>query len=347
MTSRRDLIRIAVSGATLYPLCSWARGRPIAEARYVPIGGIEQWVQIRGDDRDNPALLWLNGGPGYSTIPDTPGYRQWEQYFTVVMWDQRGEGKTLERSGTSVAPTMTIERMAEDGIELVEYLCRHLRKTKIILLGHSWGSILGIHMIKLRPDLFSAYVGTGQIVDLERDAEAAYPLLLERAKALHNTVAVKQLERVGPPPYPDSPKKWVWIRWANALDPQPPGVWATLRDGKRAPADIEEGAEFSQGLMWSSIMHDDLPKLGLDFKVPIFFIQGAEDELAVTALARTYFDQIHAPLKKFIVLPRVGHLAIFTARKAFLAQLVKWVRPVVMARAERASARLSENRAIG
>jgi pimeloyl-ACP methyl ester carboxylesterase len=296
----------------------------------VPIGGIEQWVQIRGDSRDNPVLLWLNGGPGYSTIPYTPAYRSWGRDFTLVMWDQRGEGKTFERSGKSVAATMTIARMAEDGIELAEYLCRHLSQRKIILLGHSWGSILGIHMIKLRPDLFSAYVGTGQIVDLEQDAQVAYPLLLVRAKKLHNTLALRQLEAVGPPPYPDTPKKWVWIRWANALDPTPRGLWAELRGGSPEPSYIEEGANFSQSLMWSSIMHDDLPKLGVDFKVPIFFIQGAQDDLAVTALARQYFDRMHAPLKKFIVLPRVGHLAIFAARGAFLAQLLKWVRPLAI-----------------
>ncbi|MGA7541064.1 MAG: alpha/beta hydrolase [Steroidobacteraceae bacterium] len=329
--SRREALRLAGCAAALCSPRSWANGRAVDESGYVPIGGIEQWVQIRGDSRDNPVLLWLNGGPGYSTIPYAPAYRSWERNFTLVMWDQRGEGKTFERSGRSVAPRMTIKRMAEDGIELAEYLCRHLHGKKIILLGHSWGSILGIHMIKLRPDLFSAYVGTGQIVDLEQDAQVAYPLLLARAKRLHNTLATRQLEAVGPPPYPDTPKKWVWIRWANELDPTPRGLWAALRGGKTEPAYIEEGANFSQSLMWSSIMQDDLPKLGVDFKVPIFFIQGAQDDLAVTALARKYFERIHAPLKKFIVLPQVGHLAIFAARKAFLAQLLKWVRPLAIA----------------
>lgn len=329
--SRRDVLRLAACTTALYPLRSWASGPALDEESYVSIGGVEQWVQIRCDSRENPVLLWLNGGPGYSVIPYTPGYRPWERYFTAVMWDQRGEGKTFERSGTAVSPTMTIKRMAADGIELAEYLCRHLRKKRIILLGHSWGSLLGIHMIKLRPDLFSAYVGTGQITELERDAEVAYPLLLARARALHNTLAVKQLDSVGRPPYPDSPKKWVWIRWANELDPTPPGLWAALRGGKPAPAYIEEGANFSQSVLWDSIMQDDLRQLGLDFEVPIFFIQGAKDDLSVTALARQYFDQIHAPRKEFIVLPHVGHLAIFAARNAFLAQLVKWVRPVAMA----------------
>jgi pimeloyl-ACP methyl ester carboxylesterase len=186
-------------------------------------------------------------------------------------------------------------------------------------------------MIKLRPDLFSAYVGTGQIVELERDAQAAYPLLIERARALHNTVALKELQAVGPPPYPDSPKKWVWIRWANALDPQPPRQMQTIRAAtEAAPGYLAEGVDFSQGLMWNSIMSDDLPKLGLDFKVPIFFILGAQDDLAVPALAHEYWESIRAPEKKFIVLHGAGHLALFRARPAFLRELVKWVRPVAV-----------------
>lgn len=300
--------------------------RGIHEARYVHIGGIDQWIQIRGDDRSNPVLLWLSGGPGFSTIPSTPAYRSWEKVFTVVMWDERGEGKTFEQSGKSVAATMTIHRMTDDGIEVAEFVRRRLHKRKIVLLGHSWGSILGIHMIRRRPDLFSAYVGTGQVVEVERDAEAAYPLLIERAKKVHNTVAEKQLEDVGPPPYPDSPKKWVWIKWANALDPGQRGG-----GGVGQPAYIMQGAMWSQGLMWNSILHDDLPALGANFHVPIFFIQGAEDRLTVTRLARVYFDEIRAPQKQFIVLPAVGHLAIFTARDAFLRVLAARVLPVALA----------------
>ena len=300
--------------------------RGIHEARYVPIGGIEQWVQIRGDHRFNPVLLWLSGGPGASTIPSTSAYRSWEKVFTVVMWDEPGEGKTFELSGKSVAAAMTIHRMTDDGIKVAEFVCRRLHKRKIVLLGHSWGSILGIHMIRRRPDLFSAYVGTGQVVVLERNAEAAYPLLIQRAKEVHNAVAETQLEDVGPPPYPDSPKKWVWVKWANVLDPGQKGG-----GGVGQPAYIMQGAMWSEGLMWNSILHDNLPALGTSFRVPIFFIQGAEDRLTVTKLARAYFDEIHAPEKQFIVLPNVGHLAIFTARDAFLRVLVARVLPVALA----------------
>src|SRR5262245_44833380 len=172
----------------------------IDEAGYVRIGGIDQWVQIRGDDRGNPVLLWLNGGPGFTTIGQTHLFRLWERRYTVVMWDQRGEGKTFERSGTTVKDTMTIDQLTKHGVELAEYLTGRLNQRRIILLGHSWGSLLGVHIVHARPDLFSVYVGTGQLVSERRTGLASYPLVLERARSHGNRQAEQDLLAVGPPP---------------------------------------------------------------------------------------------------------------------------------------------------
>ena len=153
----------------------------IDQGRYVEIGGIEQWITIRGEDRRNPVLLFLHGGPGDATNPwGYAGFRSWLKVFTVVQWDQRGAGRTMGRNGAPLAAAITIPRMTQDGIELAELLRKTLQKDKIIIVGHSWGSILGVFMAKARPDLFYAFVGTGQVSDPTRNYVVAYDELLRK-----------------------------------------------------------------------------------------------------------------------------------------------------------------------
>jgi pimeloyl-ACP methyl ester carboxylesterase len=306
----------------------------IDEAGFVRIGGLDQWVQIRGDDRANPVILWLNGGPGFSTIPRTFLYRDWERRFTLVMWDQRGEGNTFDRAGTNEGP-MTIAQFTADGVAVADYVRKRLHKQKIILLGHSWGSLLGVHMVQARPDLFSAYVGTGQVVNLERDSEAAYPLVLARARAAGNADAVAELTAAGPPPYPAGTlKQWTWVKWANAFEPTPetthltPALaWFFLRllaSGQGLPP----GAIYSQKAMWPQMLRDDLAKSAPAFAVPVIMIEGTEDCVAVPALARAYFDAIQAPSKQFVPIAGGGHSVVFTSRRTFLRILETKVRPL-------------------
>jgi pimeloyl-ACP methyl ester carboxylesterase len=155
----------------------------VQEGGFVVIGSIKQWVQIRGEDRNNPVLLFVHGGPGASTSPMSSGWQPWEKYFTVVQWDQRGAGRTYGETGDATAPTMTLERMTQDGIELAEYLRIHLHKDKIVLVGHSWGSFLGIHIVKQRPELFYAYVGTGQVIG-RATFEKAFEITIARLQTL-------------------------------------------------------------------------------------------------------------------------------------------------------------------
>jgi pimeloyl-ACP methyl ester carboxylesterase len=132
----------------------------IQEERFVSLGGIDQWITIRGADSANPVLLIVHGGPGdaQSSLPGV--YALYEKDFTIVQWDQRGAGRTFAKNPSSPPKP---ERVELDGIELAQYLCNYLAKKKILVLGHSWGSHLAIEMVQKRPDLFAAYIGTEQV----------------------------------------------------------------------------------------------------------------------------------------------------------------------------------------
>ena len=152
----------------------------INESGFVTIGGIEQWVQIRGDTTANPVLLFLHGGPGGSAMALGTGWREWEKDFTIVHWDQRGSGRTFEKSGTTGGELMTVEGMRNDGLELAAYLLPRLGAQKIILVGHSWGTVLGVRMIMAKPELFCAYVGVAQVTNTRRNGALRYQKLLGR-----------------------------------------------------------------------------------------------------------------------------------------------------------------------
>jgi pimeloyl-ACP methyl ester carboxylesterase len=190
----------------------------IDEANYLQVGGIDQWVTIRGENRENPVVLVLHGGPGDTTNPyGHAAFRTWLNTYTVVQWDQRGAGKTLGRNGSGSAATLTIDRLVQDGVELADILRTSLRKDKIILLGHSWGSVLGVLMAKAKPDLFLAFVGTGQVGDPARSYQVAFDALLEKARASGDARALRELQEIGPPPYSDGRGYHVQRRWSNLL----------------------------------------------------------------------------------------------------------------------------------
>lgn len=190
----------------------------IDEAMFVPLGGINQWITVRGQNRDNPVVLFLHGGPGAPTdLLDFSVAPAWTPSFTFVQWDQRGAGKTFGSGGT-VATDMTIDRMAQDGIELAQFLRGHLHKDKIIIVGHSWGSILGVHMAKARPDLFYAYVGAGQVVNAQENEALNYRRVLAKARTLGDTKAIAELQASGPPPYPAMKALTTQRIWAQAYE---------------------------------------------------------------------------------------------------------------------------------
>jgi pimeloyl-ACP methyl ester carboxylesterase len=292
---------------------------PIREAAFVRIGGIEQWIAITGDDPRNPVVLFLHGGPGDAYSPFAGSiFRGWEKDFTLVQWDQRGAGRTYGKSGPSVEPAMTVERMVKDGIEVAEYLTRHLHRKRIIVAGGSWGSMLGIEMVHARPELFSAYVGDAQLVNWQKNVAASYARVLELARAANDQPSLDVLRDIGAPPWKSIR---TWPRFRKVLLPyQAKHATAAKPDMTIDPAyaSPEERAQYGEaddfsflhfvGMTLSGpLTQVDLPSFGTEFKVPIYMVQGEEDLVAVPALAKAYFDSISAPHKEYHLVPGTGH----------------------------------------
>jgi pimeloyl-ACP methyl ester carboxylesterase len=310
----------------------------VEEAAFLRIGGIDQWVQIRGDNRDNPVILFVHGGPGSSETPLSALFRPWEKYFTVVMWDQRCAGKTFAKNGAESCKALSIAGTAHDGEVLANYLRRRLHKDKIIVLGHSWGTMVGIRMVKDRSDLFSAYVGTGQVVSIAQKEPEIYARALARLRAAHDEAGIAALQKAGPPPYKDFRDLMVERGQSARTDiPSERDMMSNMIPvGAFAPGwslwDVYEffqASGYAEAATFDADASYDARDLGAKFAMPVFIVEGAEDNITPADLAKPYLDFIQAPHKEFIVIPDAGHSAVLTRPDDFLKILLTRVRPVL------------------
>jgi pimeloyl-ACP methyl ester carboxylesterase len=295
-------------------------GMRIAEEGFVPIGGIEQWVTIHGSDCANPVVLMVHGGPGNPSTPFAENlYGPWEKDFTLVQWDQRGSGKTFERNPDAADRPLTMALMAGDGVDAAAYATRRLGKRQVILFGGSWGSALAVNMLKLKPELFSAYQGTSQLVEYRANQSATYQRALELTRAAGDKEAVASLEALGAPPW-ESPRAFGIIRRitrryeAKTTQPAPDAWWKSPPRYETAAykAAYSDGEDYSYlqfvGMKGDGMLsHIDLPALGATFPMPVFILQGKEDLLTMPAVTKAYFDRIEAPTKQYLLLDKVGH----------------------------------------
>jgi pimeloyl-ACP methyl ester carboxylesterase len=311
----------------------------VEEATFVPIGGIEQWVQIRGEDRRNPVLLFVHGGPGSSETPLSSLLRPWEKYFTVVMWDQRCAGKTFAQNGAQSCRGLSIASVAQDGIALTNYLRGRLHKAKIVLLGHSWGTMVGLRMLRERPALFSAYVGTGQVVSIPEKEPVIYARALARLRGAHMDNGVRALEKIGPPPYKSQADIQAERDWSSRCEiPSERDLYSNMTPVVLfAPGwslwDIYQflqASKFANAATFDANNSYDARDLGPKFDVPFFIFNGELDNITPADLAKKYFDRIEAPQKTFVMLKGVGHSAVLTEPDAFLHELVTRVRPIAV-----------------
>lgn len=302
------------------------KGNAIHEERYLPIGGIEHWVTIKGDDRDNPVVLFIHGGPGNPLTPLSHSlYPDWEREFTLVHYDQRGAGKTYQKNLPVEELTLqileenelTLEQLTADGSEIATYVADYLEKDTLILTGTSWGSALAVRIYENTPQLFSNYIGLSQMVNYQKNFAASYTQVLKRAKEKNDEAALQTLAEIGPPPWtnPRNPgrlRRIVREYESERTSPQPKLKWKSGYDSNEYRNAYLAGEEFSwikfvgmQGDGFSNQIH--LDQDSVTFHVPINIIQGAEDLLTTPDVSKKFFDSIVAPKKRFILVPDAGH----------------------------------------
>lgn len=299
----------------------------VHEEGFRRIGGIEQWVTVRGHDRDNPVVVIVHGGPGSPYTPFNSWITGWEQGLTVVQWDQRGGGKTFVRAGNT-APGLSLERLADDGIELVEHLVGQLGQ-RVLLVGSSVGSLTASIMVRRRPDLFRALVAANVLAPDPDDER--YRQLLRWAQDAGKTRAVRALERVGADHRRWSPEdSLAFSKLAIAAsDDVPHMVYdlmlpALMYDPTLTMRDIrsfDTAMSVSLHALQPEYEDYDYASLGFDYGVPVTFVQGAEDRISPPGLARQYLDAIRAPRKQLVTVAGAGHLVEFADPARFLSVL--------------------------
>ena len=326
----------------------------IEELRPIRIGGVDQWLHIRGRDLNNPVLLDLHGGPGCPNIGFLDSIqRPWEDYFTVVQWDQRQTGKSyypVDDENTS----LTVSQFIEDTEEVIQYLLNYFNQEKLFVLGHSWGTVLGMHMAKRHPDWLHAYIGIGQVVNGLESERVVYERLLSHAKHEADNKLVAKLESIialySDPDHTE--RVFVENCWfvRKELSRLAGEAWTHHMEGEDGPKAFAFSQVISPHLTLSDISNSvfgdeaavlrspytftkdflniDLPnELGTSFEVPIFFFTGAHDWQTPRSLSDDWFSEITAPHKEIVHFEDSSHVVVNEEPGKFLVALINKVLP--------------------
>ncbi len=315
----------------------------IDERLAVDIGGTKQWITIRGRDLHNPVLLFIHGGPAAPEMPTSWTFQTpWEDYFTVVQWDQRGAGKTYAANDPQkIRPTLTEHRMEQDAQEVVQYLRATYHKDKIFVMGHSWGTILGLELAQQHPEWLYAYVGMGQMIDTRENERLGYANTLRAAEAAHNDQAIKELKSIAPYPESDgtvplakinTERKWsvVFGGLSYARD-----TYAYYFDASQLSPDytdadlaaIDKGSEMSLSALLPNFVAADFSKV-TEFHCPIILFSGRHDDTTSSKVAADWFAKIRAPSKKLVWFENSAHMMQIEEPGRVLVHLVEDVLPL-------------------
>ncbi|SIS33692.1 Pimeloyl-ACP methyl ester carboxylesterase [Chryseobacterium shigense] len=260
------------------------------------IGGIQQAIEIKTDDSHQPILLFLSGGPGSSMMKNADSFTGiLKSKFTIVQWDQRDAGKTLELNPSPVPPS--VELMGRDTYEVIQLLRKQLKQEKVYLLGSSWGNALGFYIVRNHPELLYAYFAVNPVISQLTSEKELLEILKTHFK--EDAVASKELASVH-------------IPFTNDEDLFYLRKWLFYKDGKK----YVTGDDFRKGFLqwsktwspaWNEVMKIDLPRTLKKIECPVYFFVGKNDIQTSTAITKRYFEQVKAPKKDLFLFENSGH----------------------------------------
>jgi pimeloyl-ACP methyl ester carboxylesterase len=314
----------------------------IQESYKVRIGGVDQWLNVRGQDRSNPIILFIHGGPASPLTPTIWQFqRPLEEYFTVVNWDQRGAGKTYrEASPDSMRDTIHIPRYVADAVEIAGYVERRYHQQKVILMAHSWGTIIGLRAAEKRPDLFLAYVGIGQIINMRDNERLSFEYGREQARKHNNAPALRELATIAPYPgrKPITRKRIIIARkWAQFYG----GLSAFREESKyffNAPllspeydrddvCSIDKGNVLTLGAILPEFLEVDFSRVR-SFPVPVVLFMGRHDYTTPSGRTFAWLSKLEAPYKRGVWFERSAHMIPWEEPGKMLVSLLTYVRPL-------------------
>jgi pimeloyl-ACP methyl ester carboxylesterase len=329
------------------PAITGPDGKPlpggIASLEKVKLGGVDQWLIIRGQSVDNPVLLFLSGGPGGSEAGRILRFNQeLEQHFVVVIWEQRGCGKSYPSLNPKSA--LTVDQYVADIIELSDKLRARFDEDKIYLMGHSWGTIIGVRAVQERPDLFHAYIGTAQMVNVRETDQTVYRMLLENAQETGDTKFIEQLEAQGEPPYlgknPVARYANMYTREYRVFELSSIKSEEFRRDGDLLLLTLRQPEygwldrlNFLRGLMdtfnvvYPQLQDFDFRQDAQTFELPVYIILGRHDVNGTYWVAEDYFNRLQAPHKRLYIFEDSGHGMIWQETDKFHDIMVNTVLP--------------------
>ncbi|HHT97359.1 MAG TPA: alpha/beta hydrolase [Clostridiales bacterium] len=321
------MIRGILRGTT--PRILDQHNKSVAILEGVIIGGINQYICIRGRNIENPVLLFLHGGPGDAMLPVMTGINQdLEDDFIVVNWEQRGAGKSYYPFKKS--DEIDVNIFISDTYELTKLLLKRFNKEKIYIMGNSWGTAIALQAVQKYPKHYYAYIGVGQVVHMKENERLTYEYTLNQAFLNKDKKAEKQLKDIGEDYFNRSDwlkclllqRKYL-VKYGGALYGQSNYRYLEkhfLSSPEYSLVDILKrlrGSKQSLQMLWLKFLEVDLFKTATQFEIPIYFIEGKYDYNAPTVLVSQYYESIKAPKKELIWFEKSAHFPQWEEPKRF------------------------------